>query len=78
VTNKLEIAQYSPDDLRAIWDFGHQDFENFLELLGWLETLSSKDRDQQLTAAQSLAKLDNVASGKPRKARKKGAGHESL
>jgi hypothetical protein len=34
--------QYSPDDLRTIWGFSQQDFDRFLEILLWLESLPGK------------------------------------
>jgi hypothetical protein len=47
--------RYSPDDLRAIWVFVQHDFERFLELLAWLETLADPERDEQLEAARHCA-----------------------
>ena len=46
--------RYTPDDLRSLWDFCQHDFERFLELLVWLETLPAKDHGKQIDASNDI------------------------
>lgn len=48
--------RYTLEDLQAIWDFVKHDFDSFLELLSWLETLPNVHCAEQLESAHALAK----------------------
>lgn len=48
------VGRYDAEDMRAIWDFCQQDFERFLDCLGWLETLPDEDRREQLKSARYI------------------------
>lgn len=39
VTSEVLQRRYMPDQLREIWDFCQHDFERFIGLLEWLDTL---------------------------------------
>ncbi len=47
--------EYSEEDLRAIWEFVRGDFDGFIDLLKWLESLSPEKADEQLASARTLA-----------------------
>lgn len=46
--------KYTADDLRACWSFVRQDFERFLDLIAWLDSLPEGARAQQLESARSI------------------------
>jgi hypothetical protein len=48
--------RYTSEDLRAIWDFCGCDFEQFLSLLEWLETLTDSARATQIESAHWIVK----------------------
>jgi hypothetical protein len=45
---------YTTDDLRSIWLFSRQNFDTFIELLEWLETLSVSEFDKQVSSAHYI------------------------
>jgi hypothetical protein len=48
------IGNYTVSDLKAIWHYCREDFEDFIGILAWLETLTPEKRLAQLSAAHDL------------------------
>lgn len=46
-------ARYSPDELRAIWEFVG-DLDSFLDFLVWLDSLPRLERAEQVKAALQI------------------------
>jgi hypothetical protein len=72
------VGRYTRDDLRATWEFAHHDFEGFLSLLAWLETLSDVELEVQIEAARYLARRSVAqTSGASASAQPEAAKHEN-
>ena len=67
-TQPVITKPYTARDLRVCWEFCQHDFERFLELLFWMESLDAKERSTQLETARYCVQARGKVSSTSREA----------